>query len=199
MCLSQPEFSRPHRKSVIDGARISPTAWRRERGRFTHTQMRENKKRYNHRKFVYVLLAALSDNLLIFPHHHATVPLYIIYSTHTLLTVDDFLLAAPHHMNVFDANELQLDVGVVVFVLISFTCCSICHGVQLDTHTHTHIVPYIRILQLIVYLYFSLWLFVCVSKYVLPWAWYPPHRCSHYQGWTSSQPAASSHPPDSVH
>lgn len=53
--------------------------------------------------------------------------------THTLLTVDDFLLAAPHHMNVFNADELQLDVGVVVLVLVAFTCCSIGHSVQLHT------------------------------------------------------------------
>ena len=56
--------------------------------------------------------------------------------THRVLpTIDDLLLAAPHHVNVFDADELQLDVGVVVLVLVAFPCCSVRHGVQLHTHT----------------------------------------------------------------
>lgn len=57
--------------------------------------------------------------------------------THTplLLTVNDFLLAVPHHMNVLNADELQLDVGVIVLVLVAFTRGSICHGVQLLTGT----------------------------------------------------------------
>lgn len=62
--------------------------------------------------------------------------------THTrLLTVNYLLLAAPHHVDVLYTDEMQLDVGIVVLVLIAFTCCSICHGVQLDTHRG----PYMRI------------------------------------------------------
>lgn len=48
-------------------------------------------------------------------------------------TVDDLLLAAPHHVDVLNANEVQLDVGVMVLVLIAFTCGSVRHGVQLRT------------------------------------------------------------------
>lgn len=52
------------------------------------------------------------------------------------LTVNDLLLAVPHHMNVFNANELQLDVGVVILILVAFSSCSISHCVELWTHTH---------------------------------------------------------------
>lgn len=45
------------------------------------------------------------------------------------LTVNDSLLAVPHHVDVFNANELQLDVGVVILVLVAFTRRSISHGV----------------------------------------------------------------------
>lgn len=38
------------------------------------------------------------------------------------LTFQKFLQAAPHYVNVFDANELEADVGVVVLVFIAFTC-----------------------------------------------------------------------------
>lgn len=50
------------------------------------------------------------------------------------LTINDLLLAAPHHMDVLDPNELQFDVGVVVLILVAFSCGFICHGIQLDTN-----------------------------------------------------------------
>lgn len=50
------------------------------------------------------------------------------------------------------------------------------------------------------YLYFCIaFNLLCQCVCVLPWVWYPLHKCSHCQGWTSWRPAASSHPPDSVH
>lgn len=67
------------------------------------------------------------------PHYEATAGTLI----YTCLTVNDFLLAVPHHMNVFNADELQFNIGVVILILIAFTRCSICHRVQLDTHIHT--------------------------------------------------------------
>lgn len=35
-------------------------------------------------------------------------------------------------MDVFDANKLEADVGVVVLVLIAFTCCAIGECIQLQ-------------------------------------------------------------------
>lgn len=107
MCLSQPEFSRPHRKSLMDGDLISPTA--RERASDKKEEEKETQR------------GDQIDTLAVTPPPT---------QTHTpLLTIDDSLLAAPHHMNVLNADEEQLDVGVIVLVLIAFTCCSICHGI----------------------------------------------------------------------
>lgn len=35
------------------------------------------------------------------------------------------LQAGPHYVDVFNADKLEADVGVIVLVLIAFTCCSI--------------------------------------------------------------------------
>lgn len=50
-------------------------------------------------------------------------------------TVDELLLAAPHHVDVLDADELQSDVRVVVLILVAFSRRPIGHRVQLHTHT----------------------------------------------------------------
>lgn len=47
-------------------------------------------------------------------------------------TVYDLLLAVPHHVDVLDADEVQSDVGVVIFVLVAFPRRAIRHGVQLQ-------------------------------------------------------------------
>lgn len=35
-------------------------------------------------------------------------------------------------MDVFNANKLEADVGVVVLILVAFTCCSVSERVQLQ-------------------------------------------------------------------
>lgn len=108
MCLSQPEFSRPHRKSLMDGDLISPTArkWASDKGK-------EEKETQRDQVCIWVVTPTQT---------HTHMP---------PLTIDNFLLAAPHHMNVLNADEQQLDVGVVVLVLIAFPRCSVGHGIQL--------------------------------------------------------------------
>lgn len=46
-------------------------------------------------------------------------------------TFKHFLQTISHDVDVLNAYELKLDVGVVVFVLISLPCCSICHCIEL--------------------------------------------------------------------
>lgn len=53
----------------------------------------------------------------------------------SLHTFDEFLLAASHHVDVLDADELQFNVRVVILILIAFSCCPIGHRIQLHTHT----------------------------------------------------------------
>lgn len=49
-------------------------------------------------------------------------------------TFQHFLLAVPHDVDVFNAHELEFDVGVVIFVLIAFPCSSVRNRIQLETH-----------------------------------------------------------------
>lgn len=48
------------------------------------------------------------------------------------LTFQQFLQAAPHYVDVFDADKLEADVGVVVLVFVAFTCCPISQCIQLQ-------------------------------------------------------------------
>lgn len=47
------------------------------------------------------------------------------------ITFKHFLQTISHNMDVLNAYELKLDVGVVVFIFISLPCCSVCHCVEL--------------------------------------------------------------------
>lgn len=47
-------------------------------------------------------------------------------------TFQKFLQAAPHYVDVFDANELKTDVVIVVNILIALPSCPIGHGIQLQ-------------------------------------------------------------------
>lgn len=48
------------------------------------------------------------------------------------LTFQQLLQAGPHYVDVLDADKLEANVGVVVLVLIAFTCCSVSQRVQLQ-------------------------------------------------------------------
>lgn len=52
-------------------------------------------------------------------------------------TIYKLLLAVPHDMDVFYANELQFYVSVVVFILIALPCSTISHGIQLKVVTNS--------------------------------------------------------------
>lgn len=56
-----------------------------------------------------------------------------------VITVNDLLLAVPHHVDVLDADELQFDVGVVVLVLIAFSSRPVGHRIQLERDENRYI------------------------------------------------------------
>lgn len=79
ICLSQPEFSRPYRKSVIDGDLISPTGWKGDRE--THREMGRDAIRET---LLYIVIADLCDNFkTTVSHFILTLHLYIICSGHS--------------------------------------------------------------------------------------------------------------------
>lgn len=43
-----------------------------------------------------------------------------------IITFQHFLLAVSHNVDVLDADELEFDVGVVVFILVAFSGSSVC-------------------------------------------------------------------------
>lgn len=47
-------------------------------------------------------------------------------------TFQQLLQAGPHDVDVLNADELETNVGVVVLVLVAFTCCAVRQGVQLQ-------------------------------------------------------------------
>ena len=48
-----------------------------------------------------------------------------------IITFHHFLLAVSHHVDVLDTDELEFNVGVVVFVFVAFSCSSVCDCIQL--------------------------------------------------------------------
>lgn len=51
-----------------------------------------------------------------------------------IITFEHFLLAVSHNMDVLDANELEFNVGVVVFIFVAFSCSSVSNCIQLQRH-----------------------------------------------------------------
>lgn len=51
-----------------------------------------------------------------------------------MITFEHFLLAVSHNMDVLDADELEFNVGVVVFIFVAFSCSSVCDCIQLERH-----------------------------------------------------------------
>lgn len=51
-----------------------------------------------------------------------------------LITFQHFLLAVSHHMDVLNADELELYVGVIVFIFVAFSRSPVCDRVQLERH-----------------------------------------------------------------
>lgn len=50
------------------------------------------------------------------------------------ITFEHFLLAVSHNMDVLYADELEFNVGIIVFIFITFSCSSVCDGIQLQRH-----------------------------------------------------------------
>lgn len=44
------------------------------------------------------------------------------------------MLAVSHDMDVLDADELEFNVGVVVFIFVAFSRSSVCDCIQLERH-----------------------------------------------------------------
>lgn len=53
-------------------------------------------------------------------------------------TFQHFLLAVPHDVDVLNADELEFNVGVIVFVFIALSCSPVCKCVQLEKTSGTH-------------------------------------------------------------
>lgn len=106
MCFSHPEFSRPQRKSAMEGAAMSPT------------ETETGKRHFQRQQGITRQLSADKEVKNI-----------------QLSTIYKLLLAVSHDMDVFYANELQFYVSVVVFILIALPCGTISHGIQLEIVT----------------------------------------------------------------
>lgn len=70
----------------------------------------------------------------------------IIIATACHLTLQQFLQAVSHDVDVFNPLEVESDIGIVVLILVAFSCRTVCHCIQL-TNTkdfckcaHTHMV-----------------------------------------------------------
>lgn len=55
-----------------------------------------------------------------------------------IITFQHFLLAVSHNVDVLDADELEFDVGVVVFILVAFSGSSVCDCIQLQRKELNH-------------------------------------------------------------
>ena len=55
-----------------------------------------------------------------------------------IITFQHFLLAVSHNVDVLYADELEFDVGVVVFILVAFSGSSVCDCIQLQRHALNH-------------------------------------------------------------
>lgn len=93
---SQPEFSRPVKKSLIEGDFISHTV-KKEHTVFRCIMKEEKKGR----------------------------------SKSLFITFHQLLKAVPHHMYIFNTDELEMNVGVIIFILVSLSSSSVGHCVQL--------------------------------------------------------------------
>lgn len=51
------------------------------------------------------------------------------------------MLAVSHDMDVLDADELEFNIGVIVFIFVAFSCSPVCNCIQLERHLlrHQHI------------------------------------------------------------
>lgn len=55
-----------------------------------------------------------------------------------IFTFQHFLLAVPHDVDVLNADELEFNVGVIVFVFVALSCSPVCKCVQLEKTSGTH-------------------------------------------------------------
>ena len=53
----------------------------------------------------------------------------MLFSLEVIITVQHLLLTASHDVDVLNADELELYVGVVVFIFIAFSRCAICNRI----------------------------------------------------------------------
>lgn len=53
------------------------------------------------------------------------------------ITFQHLLLAVSHHVDVLNADELEFNVGVVVFIFVALSCSPVCERVQLEETSGT--------------------------------------------------------------
>lgn len=124
MCLSQPEFSKPIRQSLMEGDFIEHTA--------------KNKGTTNHH-FIYYMLKRYNQHSS--EHKVANTSIISLYRVNIAytstnvkacpLTLQQFLQAVSHDVDIFNSLEVEPDIGVVVLILIAFTSCAVRHCIQL--------------------------------------------------------------------
>lgn len=54
-------------------------------------------------------------------------------TSNSICTFNQFLLTVPHHMDIFNTDELKLYIGVVILIFIALSCSPVCHCIQLKT------------------------------------------------------------------
>ena len=62
-------------------------------------------------------------------------------------TFQEFVQAAPHHVDVLDSQEVEFRVGVKLLVLITFTLGSIHDGIQLGGNGRDRSVIYLLVIR----------------------------------------------------
>lgn len=148
-----------------------------------------------------------------------------IISIKRVFTFYHFLLAVSHDVDVLDADELELNVGVIVFVFIAFSCSPVCKRIQLERRHFSGKSVYFkgqacyrpqshrRCVSETFVVSASSWhgaawehkAHLNIQKHTVrlfftvgwPWAGCPPHTGSHCGDWTSRWPPASARPPSS--
>lgn len=70
------------------------------------------------------------------PFWHENIQLHFFFSLNAVhrkwLTFQHLLQTVPHDVDVLYPDELELDVGIIVFILVAFPGSTVCHGVKLQ-------------------------------------------------------------------
>lgn len=54
-----------------------------------------------------------------------------------VITFQHLLLAVSHYVDVLNADELEFNVGVIVFIFVALSCSPVCERVQLEKTSGT--------------------------------------------------------------